>query len=293
MHFTTQPSKRLRRRTKAVLGLSVLGALSLSACSSTAEVDPNKPVELVLVTHDSFALAEGTLEKFTTETGIKVSVLASGDAGALVNQLVLTKDSPLGDVVFGIDNNLAGRAMSHGILLDYVSPELSAAEDKFLLPSDAGGKQLTPITSGDVCVNIDTTWFTEHSIAAPKTLSDLTKPEYQGMFAVPGASTSSPGLAFLLATIAEFGETGWQKYWAELVANEVKVTSGWSDAYYVDFTAGGGEGDRPIVLSYGSSPAFAPGTSSLDDTCYRQVEYAGIISGTKHEAEAQKLVDFL
>ncbi|MGB3413802.1 MAG: thiamine ABC transporter substrate-binding protein, partial [Microbacteriaceae bacterium] len=110
---------------------------------------------------------------------------------------------------------------------------------------------------------------------------------------VPGASTSSPGLAFLLATIAEFGEDGWQKYWAELVANDVTVTSGWSDAYYVDFTAGGGEGDRPIVLSYGSSPAFAPGTSSLDDTCYRQVEYAGVISGTKHEAEAQKLVDFL
>src|SRR5690606_25169736 len=126
-------------------------------------------------------------------------------------------------VVFGIDNNLAGRAVTNDILVDYVAQGLSPAEDKFLLPEGSGRAQLTPITSGDVCVNIDTAWFDEQGIAAPVTLNDLVDPQYRGLFVTSGASTSSPGLAFLLATIAEFGETGWQDYWADLVANDVKV----------------------------------------------------------------------
>jgi len=275
------------------LGIAVL---ALAGCTAA----PAGPQPLVLVTHDSFALSEGVLDQFTEETGIPVTVQSSGDAGQLVNTLVLTKDSPLGDVVFGIDNTFASRALESGVLADYVSPDLTAAEDQYLLPEGQGREQLTPIDNGDVCVNVDHEWFAEKGLAEPVTLDDLVKPEYKDLLVVEAANSSSPGLAFLLSTIAAFGDGGWQQYWSDLVANGVKIDAGWSDAYYVDFSGPSSEGDRPLVVSYASSPPFeapegateAP-TGALLDTCFRQTEYAGVIAGTNNEAGAQKLVDFL
>jgi thiamine transport system substrate-binding protein len=247
----------------------------------------------VLVTHDSFALSDGTLQKFTDATGIEVDVQRSGDAGELVNKLVLTKDSPLGDVVFGIDNTFASRAASNGVLEKYVSGDLTAAEDAFLLPAGSGGEYLTPIDSGDVCVNVDHDWFTEAGIPEPQTLDDLIDPRYEGLLVVEAANSSSPGLAFLLATIAASGDD-WPDYWSALVANDVKIAASWSDAYYVDFSGPSSEGDRPLVVSYASSPPYEGGaTGALLDTCFRQTEYAGVVAGTEHPAEAKQLVDFL
>lgn len=278
-----------------ILGAAVV--LSLAACSTSAT---DAPQPLVLVTHDSFALSEGILEQFTEQTGIPVTVQSAGDAGQLVNTLVLTKDSPLGDVVFGIDNTFASRAVENGVLADYASKDLTSAEDEYLLPEGQGREQLTPIDNGDVCVNVDHEWFAEKGIAEPTTLDDLIKPEYKDLFVTEAANSSSPGLAFLLATIAKYGDDGWQDYWTKLIANGTKIDAGWSDAYYVDFSGPSSEGDRPIVVSYASSPPFeaaegateAP-TGALLDTCFRQTEYAGVLAGTKNEAGAQKLVDFL
>jgi thiamine transport system substrate-binding protein len=266
-------------------------ALLLSGCTPADD----GPVTLVLVTHDSFALSDGTLDAFTEETGIVVEVQSGGDAGELVNKLVLTKDSPLGDVVFGIDNTFASRAASNGVLEEYVSGDLTDAEDAYLLPEGSGGEYLTPIDSGDVCVNVDHEWFTEAGIPEPETLDDLIDPAYEGLLVVEAANSSSPGLAFLLATIAAYGD-GWPDYWSALIDNQVKVAASWSDAYYVDFSGPSSEGDRPLVVSYASSPPVEvpPGsTGVLLDTCFRQTEYAGVIAGTEHPAEARQLVDFL
>jgi thiamine transport system substrate-binding protein len=266
-------------------------ALLLSGCTPPADA----PVTLVLVTHDSFVLSDGILDQFTDATGIVVDVQQSGDAGELVNKLVLTKDSPLGDVVFGIDNTFASRAASNGVLEQYVSGDLTEAEDAFLLPAGSGGEYLTPIDSGDVCVNVDHEWFTAAGIPEPVTLDDLADPAYEGLLVVEAANSSSPGLAFLLATIAAYGD-GWPDYWSALVDNQVKVAASWSDAYYVDFSGPSSEGDRPLVVSYASSPPVEvpPGsTGVLLDTCFRQTEYAGVIAGSEHPSEARQLVDFL
>lgn len=276
-------------------------ALALTGCSAPSTDTPSTDAKpLVLVTHDSFALSDGILDQFTKQTGIEVQVQSAGDAGQLVNTLVLTKDSPLGDVVFGIDNTFASRAVESGVLEDYASKDLTAAEDQYLLPEGQGREQLTPIDNGDVCVNVDHEWFAQHGIAEPESLDDLIKPEYKDLFVTEAANSSSPGLAFLLATIAKYGDGGWQDYWSKLMANGTKVTAGWSDAYYVDFSGPSSEGDRPIVVSYASSPPFevpegateAP-TGALLDTCFRQTEYAGVIAGTENPDAAKKLVDFL
>ena len=285
---------------KKLIPLVAIAAIILAGCSTPGEGSTAGATKLVLVTHDSFSLSEGTLAKFTEQTGIEVQVQSAGDAGQLVNTLVLTKDSPLGDVVFGIDNTFASRAVENGVLADYASADLTSAEDQYLLPEGQGREQLTPIDNGDVCVNVDHEWFAEAGIPEPTGLDDLIKPEYRDLFVTPAANSSSPGLAFLLATIAKYGDDGWQDYWSALVANGTKVVAGWSDAYYVDFSGPSSEGDRPIVVSYASSPPFevpegateAP-TGALLDTCFRQTEYAGVIAGTKNEEGAQKLVDFL
>ena len=291
----------MHTRNKPLAAGAILLAVGLAVSSCASDPGTSESGDkLVLVTHDSFNLSKGTLKKFTAETGVEVEVQAAGDAGELVNKLVLTKDSPLGDVVFGIDNTFASRAVDEGILEDYASKDLTSAEDQYLLPAGSGLEQLTPIDNGDVCVNVDHEWFADAGIAEPATLDDLLKPEYKDLFVAPAANSSSPGLAFLLATIADKGDDGWQDYWKKLVANGVKIDAGWSDAYYVDFSGPSSEGDRPLVVSYASSPPFevkegdtvAP-TGALLDTCFRQTEYAGVIAGTENQAAAEKLVDFL
>ncbi|MGB6021407.1 MAG: thiamine ABC transporter substrate-binding protein [Ornithinimicrobium sp.] len=281
-------------------------ASSSGGAADSTDGDPSAQGsgEVVLITHDSFSLPEEVLEEFTAATGYDLTVQPSGDAGSMTNQLALTKDSPLGDVVFGIDTTFASRAVQEGVLAPYTPADPPPGVGDQMLDGDASS-YLTPIDSGDVCVNVDDTWFAERDIEPPQTLADLTNPEYAGLLVTPGASTSSPGLAFMLATVAEFGEggdgqEGWQEYWQALVDNDVKVTAGWEDAYLVDFTAGGGDGDRPVVVSYASSPPFTideetgePTTSALMDTCFHQVEYAGVIEGAENEAGAHALVDYM
>ncbi len=324
------PTHATRRHTKALV-LSLGAALTLAGCSltggesqqSAASEDGSDTAasdsttgptsasgtgeEVVLITHDSFSLPPGVIEQFNEETGYSLTVRPSGDAGAMTNTLALTQGSPLGDAVFGIDNTFASRAVEQGVLAPYTPADLPQGAEAHALEGDLAD-YLTPVDHGDVCVNIDRTWFEREGVPEPQTLEDLTDPQYAGLFVTPGASTSSPGLAFLLATIAEFGEgsdgadsaDGWQGYWQDLVENDVKVTAGWEDAYLVDFSAGGDAGDRPIVLSYASSPPFTipedggePTTAALMDTCFAQVEYAGVIEGAKNPKGGQAVVDYM
>ncbi len=265
-----------------------------SGASSTSSA---KETTVKLVTHESFVAPKELLAKFTEQTGYKVQVMASGDAGKLANSVVLAKGNPVGDVVFGVDNTFASRVVDSGALEPYTSPALPAGASTYALPGDAA-KSFTPVDFGDVCVNVDDAWFAAHKKAKPNSLDDLTKPEYKNLFVTPGAATSSPGMAFLLATIAKYGDNGWQGYWKKLTANGMKVTSGWSDAWSVDYTAGGGKGSRPIVLSYNTSPADTvkngkATTSAMSDSCFRQVEYAGVLKGAKNVAGAKAFIDFL
>jgi thiamine transport system substrate-binding protein len=279
------------------LVLCSLVALALVAgCGSGGSGRDSKT--LVVATHDSWAMSKGVLADFKKKTGITVKAEPQGDAGELTNKLVLTKDSPLADGVYGIDNTFASRAVDEGVLSPYAPKALPKSARAFQLDGD-DADQLTPIDYSDVCVNVDDTWFAAKKMSPPKTLADLTKPEYKDLFVTPGATTSSPGLAFLLATISAEGD-GWQGYWKKLMANGTKVTSGWTDAYEVDFTAGGGKGSRPIVTSYSSSPPFTipegktrPTTRALLDTCFRQVEYAGVLKGSKNPEGMRKFIDFM
>ena len=292
MRTTTRPTRRALAATASLL---VLTGCALSNPPDDAAGDSK---EVVVATHDSWNMSKQVMRRFTEETGYEVTVQPSGDAGALTNKLVLTKDSPIADVVYGIDNTFASRAVDEGVLADH-TPADNPGED--FEPQDAtAAAQLTPVDYSDVCVNIDDAWFERNDVPPPTSFDDLADDRYRDLFVTPAPSTSSPGLAFLAATVARYGEDGWADYWQRLVDNGVKITSGWSDAYQVDFTQGGGSGDRPIVLSYASSPPVTiaddtgePTTSALLDTCFRQVEYAAVLDGAANPEGARAFVDFM
>jgi thiamine transport system substrate-binding protein len=296
-------------------GLLLAAALLLAACASssakptTARPKASVPADrsdITMVVYDSFPTSgtslNDALAEFTTSTGIGVTLAVAGDAGTMVTKAKLTAGNPEGDVMWGVDNTLLSEALDARVFEPYRSPDLAAIDPQ--LTALAADGAVTPVDDGDVCVNYDAGWFANHGVPVPASLDDLTKPAYKDLLVVENPGTSSPGLVFLLATIAHAGTDGWQDYWKALRANGVKVEDSWTTAYYDDFSgAKGSSGDRPLVVSYGSSPpaevleaaeppATAP-TGVVASTCFRQVEFAGVLRGTKHTAEAQALVDFL
>jgi thiamine transport system substrate-binding protein len=270
----------------------VLG-LVLAGCSVGTGGGGDGERKVVLVTHDSFAMGKDVLDAFTRKTGITIDVRKVGDAGALTNQLVLTKGNPIGDVAYGVDNTFASRALDEGVFEPHDTgvdgPSEYALDDT---------NRLTAVDLGDVCLNIDPAALKAKGVPEPVTYADLVKPEYKDMLVVEDPATSSPGLAYLLGTVAKLGG-GWQDYWKSLRANGVKVVSGWEEAYTQEFSGSSGKGPRPIVVSYASSPsaelddAGNPRTKAVLDTCFRQVEYAGVLKGAAHADDAGKVVDFL
>ncbi|MBS2939739.1 thiamine ABC transporter substrate-binding protein [Nocardioides sp. J2M5] len=248
---------------------------------------------VVLATHESFHLPKKLVRQFEEESGYTLEVRAAGDAGTLATKLSLTADNPIADAAYGIDNTFASRPLDEGAFAAF-TPGTTPPEQYALAE---GGDRLVPVDSASVCVNVDTDWFDREGLTPPETLDDLTDPAYADLMVTPGASTSSPGMAFFLATVAQYGDD-WPDYWADLLANGAKVVDGWEDAYYGDFTAGSKTGTRPIVVSYDSSPAFTvedgrSTTAALLDTCFRQVEYAGVLAGADNPEGAEALVDWM
>lgn len=259
-----------------------------------AEVDGTT---VTLVTHDSFATSDGIFDDFTARTGVKVEVLQSGDAGTLVSQSILTAGKPVADVLFGIDTTFLCRGTRAGLFTPYAPKALADVDDALEQEPD---HLATPIDVGDVCLNYAKAAYPD-AADAPQGLADLADERFAKQFVTENPESSSPGLAFLLATIAEYGPDGWLGYWKQLRANGVEVTSGWEEAYEGSF--GAGTGDRSIVTSYATSPVAdvvyadpprsEPAIGVVADACFRQVEFAGILRGTSHPEAAALLVDYL
>ncbi|MRR33017.1 thiamine ABC transporter substrate-binding protein, partial [bacterium] len=271
----------------------------------TASSEPtagSEPVELRIMTHDSFMVSEALITQFEQENNAKLSFLPSGDTGAALNKAILSRNAPLADVFYGVDNTFLSRALDEKLFEPYASPLLASIPAEFKL--DAENRAL-PVDYGDVCLNYDKAYFAGKNLALPQSLADLTDPAFKGLLVVENPATSSPGLAFLLASIAQFGPDGYLDYWQQLKDNGVVVVNDWNTAYYTNFSGSSGKGPQPLVVSYASSPPAevifadtppkdAPTASIVaPGTCFRQVEFVGILAGTPQRALAQEFVDFM
>ncbi|MEV5484579.1 MULTISPECIES: thiamine ABC transporter substrate-binding protein [Streptomyces] len=291
-----------RRITAAALA-AAMGMTALAACG-TSGGDSADAKTVTLVSHDSFNVSKSVLTAFEKQSGYKVRILKGGDAGKAVNQAILSKDDPQGDVFFGIDNTLLSRGLDEDLFIPYEAKGLPHVPAGLQL--DKARHRVTPLDYGDICVNYDRGYFARHKIAPPKTFDDLIKPRYKGLLVTENSATSSPGLAFQLATVAAYGKDGWGNYWKKLKANGVEVVDGWEQAYNQRFSgsaASKGKGDKPLVVSYASSPPAevlgkkpapkeAP-TGVATGTCFRQIEFGGLLKGAKNEKGGKALLDFL
>lgn len=286
------------KKNLLLLGLwSLIFSLLLGACRTPG---PTAQPLLTVITHDSFDISEEVVQAFQQETGAQVRFISGGDTGTVLNQLILSKDNPPADVFYGLDNTFLSRALAEGIFEPYDSPLLAGIPAEFQLDPQM---RALPVDYGDVCLNYDIAYFAGQSLAPPASLDELLEPEYRSLLVVQNPATSSPGLAFLLATIGAYGDPGYLEFWQGLVENDVLVVNDWESAYYSEFTRWGGT--RPIVVSYGSSPPFEvifaetpitePPTAAVvsGGSCFRQVEFAGILKGTPNRELAEKWLDFM
>ncbi len=307
--------RRLLTARAATVAIGVLcGAMLLAACGSddtsggdgaarrdgTTGADGGNPGPVRLLTYDSFALDDDAAAAFEDLTGAEIEVLPAGDSGAMLAGALLSAGSPEADVIFGIDNTTALKAARGGLLEEFRPPGVDDIAEELQAPGEAAGV-LTPVDTSEVCVNVDTAWFDDAGIDPPGDFEDLAQEQYRDLLVVENPVNSSPGLAFMLGTIEVFGTDGWLDYWADLADNGVRVSPSWDDAYYNDYSVN--DGDRPLVLSYASSPPAEvffsegaldePASSVAEGTCVTQVEYAGVLRGAEHPELARELVGFM
>lgn len=276
------------KRSTPLLAVAALGITGCSISDQAPDSAEETTPSVTIMTHDSFNVPEELVTAFEEESGYNVTTTSPGDAVAVLNQLVLQQDTPTVDVVYGIDNYSAPTLLDEDMLIAH-NAELGSAEE-YRMDADTQNV-LAPIDHGQVCVNIDNEWFDDAGLTPPETLDDLTDPAYEDLLVTTDPTTSSPGLAFLVATVTEFDD--WEGYWTDLLDNGTKVASGWSDAYYSDFTATS-DGEYPLVVSYSSSPSAEDGrTSSALDTCTDQVEYAAVLDGAANPEGAQAFIEFM
>ena len=273
----------------------IIGILLITACG-------REPTSLVVMTHDSFAISEATIASFKEENNIDVVFLPSGDAGSTLNRAILVKEAPIADILYGIDNTFLSRAIKEDLFDAYITSLIDDIPEAFKLDDQY---RVVPIDYGDVCINYDKQFFREKNLDIPSSLDDLTDSQYANLLVVENPSISSPGLAFMLATIAEYGEDGYLSYWKKLKENGAVIVNDWETAYYTNFSGSVGKGAQPMVVSYATSPAAevifseeelkeSP-TASLvgKNMCFRQIEFAGILKGSKNRALAEKFIDFM
>lgn len=285
-----------------ITALLLAGVTACAPVTPASTAKPPTPRTLTIMTHDSFAASEAVIKQFETANNAVVKILKANDAGSALNQAILSKDNPLADVFFGVDNTFLSRALDSGIFDAYASPRLADIPTDLQLDSE---QRLLPVDFGYVCLNYDRQWFADKQLPVPQTLEDLVKPAYKSLLVVENPATSSPGLAFLLASVAHFGPEGYLTWWQALRANDVLVSDGWENAYYTQFSGSSGKGPRPLVVSYATSPAAevffsegkltTPPTGNIlpDGASFRQIEFVGILKGTPNRDLAAKWIDFM
>ncbi len=266
-----------------IMGLLVIGSFGTVLATEA---------DLTIYTYDSFVAEWGpapkVIPKFEKKYNVKVQMISVGDAGHVLNRAILEKKNPRADIILGIDNNMLSKALDSGILEPYVSKNLSLLPDELIFDKT---HHITPFDHGYFAIVYDTKKISK----PPVSFEDLLHPRFRNKLILEDPRTSSPGLGFLLWTIAVYKED-YLKYWERLRPNILTITEGWDTAYGL-FTSG----EAPMVLSYTTSPAYHV---EYEDTTryqaaifkegnYLQIEGMGILKGSKNRMLAEKFIDFI
>jgi len=289
-----------------------IGAIPVGDEDSETNAVPIQESDGVLdiLTYDASGLSDELLSDFTATTGYEINLIKTGDVGSILNIMAQTKDAPQADLMLGLDNTFLAQAIQMGLLQSHMSNHGELLDSVKI--SYSGGLA-TPFDHGYVCLNYDSAVVDGVNMSVPTSLWNLTEEEWKGKVAIPSPLSSSPGRAFLTATVDYFANdvdngTDYTDWWYEMEGNDLIITSGWSEAYETHYSGGYGPwtdghiGDANIVVSYCHSPgveAFFGGnyTNSvalnLPRASFHQVEYTGIIAGAGDAQAAAAFIDYL
>ena len=265
---------------------------------------------LRILTYDIAAFSDEMLAEFTNQTGYPVEMIRTDDSGGILEQLLQTQQAQQADLAIGLDNTYLQTALNF-CLLQAHNASASDISETALEPYD--GPLALPFDRGDVCLNYDETRVDGTNLTVPTSLWNLTEPEWNGLAAFPSPVTSSPGRAFMSATIDYFENDEDNTpdafdWWKAMAANGAIFTTGWTEAYEIHYSGGYGEwveghlGDAAMTVSYCHSPgveAFYGGnwtkstSLTLPRSSFHQVEYAGVINGGTELEAANAFITYL
>lgn len=272
--------------------LSIL--LCIAAFSITASPVNETAVEtetLVIYTYDSFVSEWGPgpaiLSAFEEKTGIKVEVIAAGDANTILSRAISEKDAPQADILLGLDNTLVELAVAEDLIEYYSATNIGNAPQEIIFKDNS----MVPFDYGFFAVIYDSQTLSN----VPTSLEDLTKDEYKDSLILMDPRTSSPGLGFLSWTVAVYGDD-YLDYWKRLKPSILTITDGWSQGYGA-FT----NGEAPMVLSYTTSPAYHLAFEETDryqaaiftDGHVAQIEGAALSKNAPNRDSAVKFLEFI
>lgn len=292
-----------KRSTYLVLGMSIL-LLTITSPNAQSE-DPL----LTIYTYDSLLIDPGYdfIGNFSEHANIdpeRIELVYLSDAGEIISRATLEKENPQADVLIGIDNALIHQAREQNILKPYQSSQLSNLRDG-LVDNLAPDNLLTPYDYGVISLWHDDTRFS--GFEGEFTLQTLLDDEFQKQLIIQDPRLSSPGLGFLLWSIAELGysdsgelSSDWNEFWLDLNDNTL-LTNSWGDAINLFYTP---EVNRSIMVSYTSSPAYGAclyedytTSATLTNTNeqekgWLQIEGLGLVNGATNEALAKQFIDW-
>ncbi|QAA76557.1 MAG: hypothetical protein BIP78_0791 [Candidatus Bipolaricaulis sibiricus] len=226
--------------------------------------------------------------------GVDLVWVAPAGAAEMLSRLIaeLSAGRTDADVFLGITAGSLPRALAEGVFrpfdpdlipnLAFIPEDLRVDPSNHVLPFDHGyiAFVASPALSEDLL---------------PRSFTDLLRPELGGKIILQDPRTSETGLAFLLWTVAHFGDS-WPQYWRALLPNLLTITRGWTEAFAM-FEAG----EAPLVLSYSTDAAYAYLTVgeakyrvlTLDGEGYRLIEGLGIVRTTRRADLAHALIDIV
>ncbi|MBJ23765.1 MAG: hypothetical protein CMB64_03760 [Euryarchaeota archaeon] len=295
----------VKKRTNESIVILLLLTMSFSGC-----VSESNETELVIATYDVYALTDEMIGDFENQTGITVSMIKLDDAGSVLDYLIQNKGTETIDLAIGLDNTYLQTAIKQGVLTEHLANNLDNISQDALAPYN--GPFAVPFDMGHVCLNYDSSIVDGQNMTVPTSLWNLTEEEWRGKVAIPSPITSSPGRAFMLATLDYFNSLGestseFEEWWSAMEENDVIITSGWSEAYETHYTGGYGEyeagyvGDAHITVSYCHSPGVESwyngnwtksAALNLPKTSFFQVEYISSVMGGDQQSSAL-FIEFL
>lgn len=265
---------------------------------------------LKILTYDIAAFSDDMLTNFTEQTGFAVELVYTDDAGGILEIMLQTQGSPQVDLAVGLDNTYLQTALDF-CLLTVNNVDTSNVDPNVMALYD--GPKAVPFDQGHVCLNYDESVVDGENLTEPQTLWNLTESQWTDKTVFPSPLTSSPGRAFMVATIDYFENdldpnTTAFDWWKAMADNGATFTSGWTEAYEIHYSGGYGAwvdghlGDAAMTVSYCHSPgveAYYGGnwTSStslvLPRATFHQVEYGGLVNGGGNQEAANAFLTFL